>query len=618
MPSYFRRLLIIVLSCLQLAAHATEVAPVGTIDELKASPLRPADTSSPRETLASFLRYSDFAVQTWKEEGNTNPQPALLASQTMDLSNIKIRTRRIKVLESIIYLKEILDRIPLPPSAQIPGNSEVNAQPELLRWRIPKTQITISKITEGPLSGQFLFSSDTIKNLETYYEQVQHLPYKQGAAENLLQQFWVSPGRYIPRAWIHALPEWTKHVKWSTAVWQWLALFMTATLSVLIGQQFVRIGAKWDSWAEGKNAWFKFGSPLALLSIILLILAVRDFVVYGVFLFGEVYEIVSFALWTIVFAVAAWLTIITVGRLGVALAHQGTTDTSNDNSERAQESLDYSLVRVLFRILGGVLVTLIAIYAAEFLGYSISPLIAGLSIGGLAVALAIRPLLENMVNGLTLYADGGVKVGEFCRYGDKVGVIEHIGLRSTKIRTLERSLVTIPNSEFAQMELDNLEKRDMRRMESVLRIRYDTSIEQLRFLLASLRDLLHRHPKVDDERQRVRFSGFGNYSHHIELQCYLRCKDYDTFLAIREDILLRIGELVEKAGSGFAYASQREFLGRAEQLNQSRKATAEQTIHNWRQTGKLPFPDFPASHRDDYDDSLDYPPEGSASDTADK
>lgn len=141
---------------------------------------------------------------------------------------------------------------------------------------------------------------------------------------------------------------------------------------------------------------------------------------------------------------------------------------------------------------------------------SISPILAGLGVGGLAVALAIRPVLENVINGLTLYADGGIKIGELCRYGDNLGTIESIGLRSTRIRTLERSLITIPNSEFANMEVDNLERRDKRRMEHVFRFRSELSQDQLRLLLVNVRRVLLQHPMLDEDPVRVRFMGVGN------------------------------------------------------------------------------------------------------------
>src|SRR5262249_59659452 len=103
-----------------------------------------------------------------------------------------------------------------------------------------------------------------------------------------------------------------------------------------------------------------------------------------------------------------------------------------------------------------------AIWVAGSLGVPAAPLLASLGIGGLAIALAVRPTLENVIGGFILFADKPVRVGDFCHYGDSIGTVEEIGLRSTRIRSLERSTVTVPNAEFSQMKLDNFAKRDLR------------------------------------------------------------------------------------------------------------------------------------------------------------
>ena len=210
------------------------------------------------------------------------------------------------------------------------------------------------------------------------------------------------------------------------------------------------------------------------------------------------------------------------------------------------------MARILFRLFSLVFIILLAAAATSRIGIPIAPLVAGLGVGGLAIALAVRPTLENVIGGLTLFADRPVRVGDFCRYGDEFGTVEQIGLRSTRIRTLEQSLVTVPNSEFSQMHLDNFTERRTRLLQTVLQIRHETTPEQMRLLLAKIRELLIADPAVVPDSSHVRFTGYSASSKEVEVFAYLRCEDEDAFLAVREEILLRVEEAVEGAGAGFA------------------------------------------------------------------
>ncbi len=245
------------------------------------------------------------------------------------------------------------------------------------------------------------------------------------------------------------------------------------------------------------------------------------------------------------------------------------------------------------------------------LGVNISAVVAGLGIGGIAVALAAQRTLENLIGGISLYADKPVSVGDFCRWGDQVGTVEEIGLRSTRIRTLERTVVTVPNAMICQMELDNFMKRDRRLLKTTLQLRYETTPDQMRFILAKLRELLLGHPMVTPDPARVRFTGFGAYSKDVEIFAYISCQDQNTFLAIQEDLLLRMEDIINAAGSGFAFPSQTSYLARDGGLDEKRITEAVAEVERWRACGTLPFPEFEDQRREQIEDALDYPPKGS-------
>ncbi|MBW2498249.1 MAG: mechanosensitive ion channel family protein, partial [Deltaproteobacteria bacterium] len=245
------------------------------------------------------------------------------------------------------------------------------------------------------------------------------------------------------------------------------------------------------------------------------------------------------------------------------------------------------------------------------LGVNISAAVAGLGVGGIAVALAAQKTIENLIGGISLFADRPVSVGDFCRWGDQVGTVEEIGLRSTRIRTLERTVVTVPNAVLSQMELDNFTKRDRRLLRTTLQLRYETTPDQMRFILAKLRELLISHPMVTPDPARVRFTGFDDYSKNVDVFAYLICQDQNTFLAIQEDIFLRMEDIINAAGSGFAFPSQTAYLARDPEFDDRRVDEAVAEVEQWRAAGKLPFPDFEEEERERISNVLPYPPEGS-------
>lgn len=143
-----------------------------------------------------------------------------------------------------------------------------------------------------------------------------------------------------------------------------------------------------------------------------------------------------------------------------------------------------------------VLIVITLVAWLDNIGFEVTTLLAGLGIGGLAVALAAQKSIENLIGAVTLYTAMPVRVGDFCRFGDEVGTVEEIGLRSTRIRTLNKTHIFVPNAEFASMQLENFAGRERYRFNTKLHLRYGTSSDQLRFILIELKKLLYAHPRV--------------------------------------------------------------------------------------------------------------------------
>src|SRR5213080_1716230 len=197
-----------------------------------------------------------------------------------------------------------------------------------------------------------------------------------------------------------------------------------------------------------------------------------------------------------------------------------------------------------------VFVAVVAFIAAlQNFGFNVTGLIAGLGVGGLAVALAAQKTVENLFGSVSLVADQPVRLGDVCRFDGRIGSVTHIGLRSTKLRTPDRTIISVPNAQFSTLALENLSLRDRIPVRATLTLPQGTSAERVRQVLAALREMIVSHPKVHAESARARFVRMGPQALEIELLGYVLTTRWDEFVEIREQIFLGALEVV---GAGAA------------------------------------------------------------------
>ncbi len=196
----------------------------------------------------------------------------------------------------------------------------------------------------------------------------------------------------------------------------------------------------------------------------------------------------------------------------------------------------------------------------HYFGINPMTVIAGLGIGGIAIALAAQKTLENVIAGISLISDNAIRVGDFLKIGDTSGTVTGIGLRSTRIRTLDRALVNVPNGQIANATLENLSVRDQFWLHHRLRLTYETTAEILRSILARLTNLLLEYPSIDKTSVRVRFLGFGESWLDVEIFAYVNALDWPDFLRIQEELLLQLMDLVQAGGGRIALPSQITYL----------------------------------------------------------
>jgi len=492
--------------------------------------------------------------RTWELYSADDPRlegPWRVARESLDMSEFPPLAARDASALMVLRLKEVLDRIELPPSDQIPDASMVEEQ-KLDRWTLPHTEIQMVRIEDGEREGQWVFSAATVARAEEFYDRVKHLPYKPGRTGGHIEELRTGSKSILLIKLRKVMPPWFESEVRGMRVWQWFGLSLLVLLLTGAVLAFFWLGRQLQRRGSSGRRLGAFLAPLALVSVpwVGKLAMDRIFELHG----GSAmrvelgFSIVSdFGL--------AWL---------VVLVLTGIGDVVIRLVYRNARPLKKQLVGFLFRIATIVIVMAIALVALQRLGVPVAGLIAGLGVGGLAIALAAQGTLENFIGGMILYTDQPVRVGDFCRFGDRQGTVEDVGLRSVKLRTLERTVVTVPNADFVKMQLENLTKRDRILLQEDLCLRYETTNEQLLSVLAELESMLKSHPQIADDPLRVRFMGLGRYYFEIEIFAYGLTSDWAEFLLIRQDVLTKVLEIIERSGARLALPTEIHYTAREE------------------------------------------------------
>lgn len=338
-------------------------------------------------------------------------------------------------------------------------------------------------------------------------------------------------------------------VEWKligTPLWRWIAILLLAVVLVPLSRLVSRPAVRFAELATVRlaprlnaNTLAVFVAPLRLLLWVMGFRAGIEWVGPTALLRLYLERLVTF----LFFLALAWLCMavvdITIRRLRTVF-------------ETRHQSFSYSVLPMASRFAKIIILMLMIAAVLSSWGYNTTTILAGLGVGGLAIALAAQKTIENLFGGVAVITDQPVSVGDFCKFGDRSGTVEDIGLRSTRIRTINRSLVTVPNGEFSAMVLENFSKQDKTLFHITLNLRRDTQPGQVRSLLESITRTLKERPKVETGAMPVRFVGLGTYSLDVEVFAYVLTRDGDEFMKIQQELLLWILDAVEAAGTALA------------------------------------------------------------------
>jgi MscS family membrane protein len=440
-----------------------------------------------------------------------------------------------------------------------------------------EANLELVRVSDPGAGKIWLISSDTLAKVPELYDQVE--------------------ARQVESRLPNVL---VKHQFAGMPWWQWLALLLAVPLAAAVGWlvlALLEVPVRWWARRRGQTDvanWRSVSGPAWLLAgtvahqVVAIYLGLPLLPRHYYFQVTSIALIIS-ATW-IFWRVVRW-SLHRVRNRALAYGHVGTG----------------SLVLLGERILKAVVFVVGVLAVLGALGFNMSTALAGLGIGGLAIGFGAQKTIENLFGGVSVLGDEVLRVGDTCRVGDRTGTVEDIGLRSTRIRTEERTLLAIPNGTMATVNLENFSRRDKILFKTNLALRSETKTDHVRFVLAETRRLLYSHPKVESQSVRVRLNDISGSSLSVEVFSYILTRDYNEFAAVREDLLLRMLELVEESGGTLALPSQTLYLGRDAGIEKEKAESAVKKIAELRDGKQLPFPDFHEKDISSFKGSIEYP-----------
>lgn len=365
----------------------------------------------------------------------------------------------------------------------------------------------------------------------------------------------------------------------SVPYWQWLAIllfiplaFVAARTITLVIERLLRY------WRKARHLPLlpldrvtKLG-PLTIVIALLIHYLLVSYI--GTSLLYRIYY--RRLIWICLTIAFYWLLVritqIISARIGISLSNRGMY------AERSIVSLIRRFVEVCIFIIVGLVVL-------HGLGFDVSAALAGVGIGTLALGLGAQKTFENLFGGVSVLFDKVIQIGDVCKVNNQTGVVEDIGLRSTRLRTPERTLLSIPNGTMATAVIENLRFREKFLCQQVIRLRYDLSPDHVRFILEEIRQILRENPKVEDSTSRARFIRFSDYALEVELYCYILESDYNDYLTAQEALLLSIMDALEKAGAVVALPTQTTFVTQDAWVDPEKAKAAKAAIEKIRDPG---------------------------------
>ena len=502
--------------------------------QVTASELAYVKTDSPRDTMETFMNaMNDYKVgvleKDYKKMARIDDAVRCFADKTSSV----ITSKREKELAAIL-LKEVIDRVILIDFDKIPETPEKN------RWRLRHTEIILKPQTAGERQDEWLITEGTWRRAKEFYDRVRDLPYVKDSGQG---------AAYI-QPWMETyLPNWSKQETLKLKHWQWLGLLVGLFVGLIIRLlTSLMLGIYRKLSFTNRFTWkkellSKIDRPVSLLVSTLFWFAWVNYLK----LEGLSFSIVD-GLVQILFGVAiTWAAYLFVSVMSTYFKERAT---------QTESTLDDQLIPFIEKALKLTIILLGFLIVLQNMGVNVFSLLAGLGLGGLAFALAAKDTAANLFGSIMILVDRPFAIGDWVVIGSVEGTVEEIGFRSTRVRTFYNSLITVPNAEVANSEIDNLGVRQYRRTKTTLGLTYDTPRDKMETFIEGVRKIIAENSITRKDYYHVYFSGYGDSSLNILVYFFLVTSDWTEELKARQDIYLKIYELAESVGVEFAFPTQ--------------------------------------------------------------
>lgn len=541
-----------------------------------AHPLQPLDTSDPRATLSAFwdeARALERAYIAYRRNETYAgmaeiAEPLRRMRRLFDLADVPAATRAEVGDATALYLFDVLVRLPPIDMDDVPGGPAFDPASAPRRWSLPETEIEIVRIPEGPRAGEHLFSSHVVENVAAWHAHIIDQPPVQSTTyENWRLQQIRFTGPWFDYDLVKSIPQPLRIVWLGTPLWKGTTIAALALAVLAITWVW---GRTVHRLARNRTAVSRLALQLTVPGLLALLAWQLDrFQTWQLNLTGPFGEAQAVAVTAVIVVAAAW---------AAWIAAYLVVEFVISSPAIPDQSYDAHLLRLLARVAAVAGAAAVLVYGANAIGVPALGLLAGVGVGGFALALAAQSTAENLLGGVNLFADRPFRVGDFIRYGADLGTVERIGPRSSRIRGLDNTLTTVPNSDLARMHVTNYSFRQKILFRHVIGLRYETSAEQLVWLGEAVTNELGASAMVEctADHPRVRVLGFGASSIDVEVRANVLTTDYSEFLQVQEALVLAIMRLVAEAGTGFAFPSQTAYLARDPGLDgEARERIAE-------------------------------------------
>jgi MscS family membrane protein len=569
--------IVLLLSCLPCYSQFPTVLQSSTSAPAAQPPI-PVDTlhrETPRRTILNFLKYAhrgDYATAAkyLQFSPKTGGDPNVLVRQLLTLMDTSLRATISLVSDS--------------PEGSLDDSSEPNT--EVIGQFVVQDRVESFALSRVPQKGStpiWLVSKATLDRVPRLFEL---------AGAPAIDQ-------YLPELL-------SEYLFLGVPIGRWLAILLSVAVCLSIGWGLVRLTSLILTYRHPETIpphvhyWRAVKKPAGLVITI----GLHGICVYWIGL-PILYRMYYFRALEIVLTICvAWL---------IAAMLDGDKQRILASGREKREAI--SLVQLLHGIGKAALIIIAALVILGVLGFDTKTMVAGLGIGGLALALGAQKTLENLISGITLVADDVFAIGDECVIDGRSVTVQEIGLRSLIVRAREGTQMSFPNGMLAQVGIENVSRREKSLLWTTLVISYETSLTQVRCVIARVREMLYSHSRLEQESARFRLTSMTSVGYEVELFGFVQSANGAEMAAIREDVFFRIADIVEAEGAVWAIPSQLTFLSRKQQVDAKKEADAAHIVEGWQSKNDDPFPDLSAQRLAQLRGTIAYPPRRSAEDT---